>query len=333
MVKIDYDFVYLRTENARMPLKEISKNIKKTPQRLKYTWSVLEKNKIIRDPYCIFDYSYFGLILFRVYFRSAYTKEREKDFVINELFDNPYVVSIHELTGEFDLVVEFISPNPSRFNKELKKIINTYPTLNDYKILLNVVTYVYPRHYLTKKTNLQSIYVERILGGDRVTELFNKNELMVMKNLLNDSTARLTELSKKSNLNIKTVRTILKNLRKRNIIKGFKYILETSSLNLNTSRLFIKLHNLSIEKEAKLMEFLLNTKEIVQVNKTVGDWDIEIGVEAFDQNRVRQLIFQIREEFKELIERFNLIELYKCNKKSYLPQYLFIEKEKVEIVN
>lgn len=81
------------------------------------------------------------------------------------------------------------------------------------------------------------------------------------------------------------------------------------------------------------MEFLLNTKEIVQVNKTVGDWDIEIGVEAFDQNRVRQLIFQIREEFKELIERFNLIELYKCNKKSYLPQYLFIEKEKVEIVN
>src|SRR3989338_9837644 len=140
MPKLDLELLYLRGENARIGLQDLSHHLKRTPQRLKYTFSVMEKEGILRDPYCVFDYSYFGLILFRVYFKGGYISEQDKTGIISTLRENPYVISIYELTGEYDLCVEFASPNPSRFNKELKKISNLHATLTDYKIVLNVVT-------------------------------------------------------------------------------------------------------------------------------------------------------------------------------------------------
>src|SRR3989338_5041148 len=142
MVKINTDIIYLRSENARMSVKEISNYLNKSPQRLKYSIDVLEKEDILKNPYCIFDYSYLGLLLFRVYFKGAYTSEKDKMRIIEELQKNPYIVLIYELSGEFDLTLEFASPNPSKFNKELKKLSELSKSLSDYKIVLNLVTHI-----------------------------------------------------------------------------------------------------------------------------------------------------------------------------------------------
>lgn len=327
MTKIDYNLVYLQSENARISLKELSKNLRKSPQRLKYTVNSLKKEEILRDPYCIFDYSYFGLILFRVYFRGAYISEQEKANILIELKNNPYIVSIYELSGEFDLIVEFASQNPSKFNKELKNLSVYIPTLHDYKIVLNLVTYICPRHYLVKSENLQSFNVEKIIGGDRERELFNSNEMIIMKNLLLNPTIRYTDLAKKSSLNVKTGRSILINLKTRKIIRGFEYITNTNKLGIHKFRLFLRLHNVSPERDVQLIEYILKIKEVVQINKTVGDWDMELDIEALDKGRIRQLVTQLREEFKDIIERFNLIEFYDYYKRSYLPLFLFNEEK------
>lgn len=327
MVKFDYELIYLHSENARMGLKELSHHLKKTPQRLKYSLSVLEKENVLINPYCVFDYSYFGLILFRVYFKGVYLNEQEKLRLINELIDNPYITSIYELTGEFDLVIEFASPNPSKFNKEFKKIVTATNGLNDYKIILNSVTYAYPRNYMIKNPNLQVISMEKIIGGDRERELFNLNEKKLIKNLILNPRIRINELAKKCELNVKTVKTIFKTLTKKNIIKGFKYNLDINKIGINKSRLFLKLHNLSLERESELMHYMLNTKEIVQVNKTMGDWDIEVDIESLDKSKIRYLIIELREKFIDLIEKFNIIEFYKYYKRSYLPSYLFKDEE------
>ena len=326
MTKIDYNLVYLQSENARITLKELSKNLRKSPQRLKYTINSLKKEEILRDPYCIFDYSYFGLILFRVYFRGAYISEQEKANILIELNSNPYIVSMYELSGEFDLIVEFASPNPSKFNKELKNLSVHIPTLHDYKIVLNLVSYICPRHYLTESENLQSFNVEKIIGGDRERELFNPNEMVIMKNLLLNPTIRYTDLAKKSSLNVKTGKSILINLRTRKIVRGFRYIINTNKLGIHKFRLFLRLHNVSPERDVQLIEYILKIKEVVQINKTVGDWDMELDIEALDKGRIRQLVTQLREEFKEIIERFNLIEFYDYYKRSYLPLFLFNEE-------
>ena len=244
--------------------------------------------------------------------------------IIEKLSKNKYVVSMYELSGEFDLAIEIESPNPSRFNKELKRVSDLIPTLKNYKMVLNIVTRIYPRNYLiTNNMALLGLPLEVIIGGDRPIETFGKNEMKVMKVLLDNPKIRFTKLAKESKLNIKTSRSILKSLEERKIIRGYKYIVDTNKLNVQKFRLFLRLHNLGQEREKELLDYALKKKEIVQINKTVGDWNMEIDIEAFEKKTIRKITSEIREKFKDLIETFIIIEFYKYYKKSYLPSYLF----------
>ncbi len=56
MTKIDNALIYLRSENARISLKQLSRRLNKSPQRIKYSLSVLEKEEILSKPYAVFDY-------------------------------------------------------------------------------------------------------------------------------------------------------------------------------------------------------------------------------------------------------------------------------------
>src|SRR3989344_6220480 len=322
-MKIDYDLVFLKSENARKRLKDLSKILRKTSQRLKYNLDVLNKEGILKDPFVVFDYSYFGLILFKVYFKGGYVSEKDKANIIKELYQDPYIASIYELTGEFDLALELLSPNPSKFNKELKRIITKFPTLSDYKIILNLVTHIMPRDYLAEKANIQDFSQEKVIGGDRVPESFNNSEMIVMKSVLLNPAIRISDLARETDLNSKTVKSILNKLEKRNIIKAYRHILNTDKIDVQKFRLFLRLHNLNMDKETRLINFLRQSKEVVQVNKTVGDWDLEIDAESFDKVKIRKLIISLREEYKEIIEHFNLIEFHTYYKRAYLPFYLF----------
>ena len=327
MGKIDNSLVFLSSENARIKLKDLSRILKKSQQRLKYSIMMLEKEGIIGNPHCVFDYSYFGLILFRIYFKGGYIGERDKASIVRKLSGNAYIVSVYELNGEFDLAVEVLAPNPSKFNKEFKRLISTMPTLNNYKVLLNLVTHLYPRSYLAKDDILMNaVQQEIIVGGDRKIEQFNDNEKIIMKCLLENPRTRYTALAKKADMNVKTAMTALKNLQNRKVVRGFKHTIDTNKLDITKARLFINLHNLSQERENELMQFLMHAREIVQVNKTLGDWDMEIDVESFDKARLRYFTVQLRENFKDLIENFNMIEFYHCYMRSYLPMYLFKEE-------
>jgi DNA-binding Lrp family transcriptional regulator len=324
MVDFDYRLISLIGENARMSLKDIAYELKKSSQRVKYNLKIIEKGGIIRNPYAIIDYSYFGLILFRVYYKNGYISEGDKTRIINELKENLHIVSIYELTGEYDIAVEFASENPSRFNKELKKVVNIAPTLTDYKIVLNFVTYIYPRNYIPGCEKLNIYETDKILGGDREKEIFTRTQLDIIKSLVLNPKIGYCALAKEVGLNVKTVKKVIFDLEKKKIIRGYKYIIDTNKLNFASNRIFVKLHNLKKEREEELMQFMSRKKEVVQVNKTIGDWDLEIDIESLSPAKNRYIILRFREEFRDLIERFNIIEFSTVYKKSYLPLFSLI---------
>lgn len=329
MAKIKNNLIFIYGENSRIKIKELASLLKQSSQLIKYSLNTIEKECLVYSPYCVFDYSYLGLILFRVYFKGAYIGEKEKLDIIKKLTENDYVVAVYELSGEFDLVIEVMSSNPSRFNKVLKNLSDIIPTLRHYKIVLNLVTHLYPRVYLTKDDALQSYVPQQIIiGGDRTIAAFSESELAVMKNLLDNPKSRMTALAKKSNLNTRTAKSVLQNLTKKNIIKGFKYIIDTNKLDISKFRLFLKLHNMSKERDNELMNYMSKTKEIIQVHKTVGDWELEVDLESLDKTRIRKLTIEMREIFKDIIETFNIMEFYHYYKRSYLPKYLFEKQEK-----
>jgi DNA-binding Lrp family transcriptional regulator len=331
MTKIDYDLLFIYSEDSRRKIKEISTILQKTPQRLNYSLDILKEKRFIFYPHTVFDYSFFGLILFRIYFKGGYVSERDKGRIISRLEQNPYVTAIYELSGEYDLTIDMQAPNPSRFNKELKHLVTDIPTLNNYSIVLNIVTHLYPRLYFIKKAKVQTAVPQHIIiGGDRKTEQFSETEMKIMEAFLEHPLIRYAKIASESAKNIKTVMHAYRELKKRMIIRGFKIIVNTNQLDIHTRRLFLKFHNMSQEREQELMEYFMKTREVVQVSKTVGDWEMEVDIESFKMQRIRFLIIELREEFKDLIQTFNVTEFYQYHKRQYLPRFIFDESDEKE---
>ncbi len=330
MRKNNNALIYFISENSRMTIKDIGVILKKSSPRLKYNIRALEKSGILKEHFTIFDYSYFGLILFRVYFKGGYISDADKRRIIDELEKNQYIIGIYELTGEYDLVVEFASPNPSRFNKELKNIASLKPTLSNYKIVLNLVTYIYPRDYLIrgiKRLSRENPYSELIIGGDRKQEDFTRQELAVIHSLLKIPSARLTRLADGSDINIRTLKRIMQNLSERKIMRGTKRLVGIHKLGINRVRLFLRLHNVSKRGDQEITEFMQKTKEIILLNKTVGDWDMEIDIETDDRAEARKIIQNIRQRFIGMIAGFNMMEFDFYYKRTYLPEFLFQDEK------
>jgi DNA-binding Lrp family transcriptional regulator len=326
MAHFNHYLIFIEAENARSKLRDVSVALKRSPQRLKYSLKTLEKERILNNTHCVFDYSYFGLILFRVYFKGGYISDDDKAAIVKQLMEIPSVVSIYELSGEFDLAIEMESKNPSRFNKELKRVTDLVPTLNSYKILLNIVTHIYPRLYLAHELQLipemeQSI----IVGGDRDSQVFSSNEKALMRVLQANPRMRHSRIAKASAMNIRTMKECYKNLRDKKIIRGFKHMIDCQKLGISKVRLFLKLQNMTQERDAQMLSFMARMSEIVQVNKTVGDWDMEVDIESFDKTRTKFIVNDLRSTFKESIASFNFIEFNTFYKKSYLPDNLFDE--------
>jgi len=314
------------SENSRMKIREIASVMKTSPQRVKYWMNSIESESVVRNPFCVFDYSYFGSILFRVYFKGAYVGEKDKELLMKTLMENSSVVSVYEFSGEFDLVVEMLCPNASRFNKVLKSLSNSLPSLRHHKIVLNMVTHMYPRFYLTDKDMLKlHMPQEIVIGGDRGVESFTKSELAVMSALLENPRLRLSSLAEKSGMNVKTAKSVVKNLSERKIIRGFKHVIDIDKLGVSRFRLFLKMHGVSQERDDQILDYLLKHPNIVQMHRTVGDWDMEIDIESLDKTSARKLVADLREKFSDVIENFSIAEFYHYYKRSYLPKYIFTE--------
>lgn len=331
MPKKSDDFLFLSSEDARFKIKEYSQILKISSQLAKYKHSILLKDATIYKPYCIFDYSYLNLILFKAYFKNTYISEKDKARIIKELSNHEYIVAIYELGGEFDLVIEMLAPNPSRFNKIIKELTDSLPTLKNYKMLLNIVSHIYPKTYLSKNKKLTDKFTKNIIiGGDRDYEQFSNYEKKVISTLFNNPTSKYTTISNESKINIKTLKKTWLDLSKKNFVKGFKYLININSLEIHRLRLFLKLHNLTKEKEELLLDYLKKTPEIVSSHKTLGDWDLEIDIESFEKTINRKIIINLREEFSEIIENFNMMEFLYFYKREYLPKFLITEWQKLE---
>ena len=147
--------------------------------------------------------------------------------------------------------------------------------------------------------------------------------LEILKHLSHSPKIRFSTLAKKSNLNIKTATKILHQLEKNKIIRGYKYNVNLQKLNGYQCRLFLNLHNVSQEREADMLQYFLRCKEITQTNKSIGDWDIEVDIESIDRSKIRFLTLEIREKFKDIIQSFNIMQIYEYYSRKYLPDYYF----------
>jgi DNA-binding Lrp family transcriptional regulator len=284
----------------------------------------MEKD-IISKFYPLIDYSKLNLLQFRVYFKVNYITEGKLKELINFLEKEEQTGWTASCGGSYDLICTFFAFNPSSFNKKLKEIIEEFPDLiKNYDILTTIVIRNFGRKFLSK-TNENPKQI--ILGGDREPEEIDEKDRVILEILDKNARETSVKIGNKIGVNYKTVLNRIKELEKREIIKGFGQILNLTNANYHSNLLMIRYHNISSKLEDKLIKYLHVHPNIISAVKTIGKWDVEIEIETLDEEDLRKIEIEIRHNFALLIHEIESIPLYQTHTKTFLPN-IFLSSNK-----
>ena len=126
----------------RTPLTEVSKKCKVSRDQVEYTLNKYESNSIIRKYLTIFNYSLLGYNEFIIVWMNA-PKNKEK--IKKNLEEMKNVVSIGEISAEYDFFVNFVFKNKQEFEDTFYKLLQKNK-IKDYDIFLTTYSNLYPQY-------------------------------------------------------------------------------------------------------------------------------------------------------------------------------------------
>ncbi len=304
--------------DSRTPLSRIGKSIRKSQQMVNYTVNSLIEKRILNGFYTILDYSKLGLLNFRVFFKLNYHNQKNFQELINYVKSDQHTSWVISCGGRYDLVCTFLTLNPSQFNKTLKGIIAKFPDqIQSYDVLTTIVIRWFGKKHMFKDQLKEIIY-----GGDREKESVDKNDLRILDELSQDARKSTVRIAEKLAITPKTVIERMKRLQKREIILGFKPLMNLRRFGTEVTTLLIRYHNFSISMENRLVNYLKVHPNVFCIVKTLGEWDIEINVETADPMEFRKVEMEIRQKFSQLIQHIESVPIYRTHKLNYFPGFL-----------
>ena len=121
-----------------------------------------------------------------------------------------------------------------------------------------------------------------------------------------DLNARQTdkEIARKVGLSREAVRYRIERLEKKGYINYFMTILNTMKLGFEWYRTFFKFQNVSLDKEAKIINWLM--KHASWVTKVEGKWDLNTGIFCKNVYEYRDLINEFLLKYSVYIERYEV---------------------------
>lgn len=322
-LKQDYREILFQLErDARNSLTDIGKKTGKSQQTTSYAVNSMEESGAIQDYYPLFDYTKFGfngyLSLFRV---NTFSREKIEELV--QMFqENEMVAWVQRLAGGWDLLVFFLAPNASYFNKEFKSLVSEYPEqLRTYSILTTVVIHDMERTYLSRESNFETR--DTIIGGDRNVFKLKDEEKETCRILGQDPKKSTVEMGEELDVTSKTVIDRRKSLEERKLVKGYRPLLGLRELDVSTTLLLISYTKQDAEKEDELVDYCKAHENVTLLMKTFGDWDVMIRLETEDREKKQKVVHSLRERFEEVIMDYDTLEILEDIKKSYLPPGFF----------
>ena len=299
------------TRNSRLTTKEIGKGINSSQQSVSYLLGSLKNKKLIERSVTIVDPIKLGYISVLVGFNFLIQQQANIKEIINELKEVEAIVSIEEGKEGIDLLVEYLSPNLSSFNKTHSEIIyKYYLKLKTAFIFPIIVSHNYHKNYLIRKFDA----TDNILHGDRLLIDMTDKESKVLHELVKNPDKKLIDIAESTNIPIKTAVKIKKSLEKNKIIKGYTAILNFSKLGIKREIIFLRFSGEGIREIDKFAEYTKYNKNIINYFKIIGEYQIGIIAESLKEV---EMIKDIRANF--LIENYKIIKSEKIHKKTYLP--------------
>ena len=132
------------------------------------------------------------------------------------------------------------------------------------------------------------------------------------------------EIAKKIGLGKDSVIYRINKLQEISIIKQFHTVIDVGKLGFISFRLYLKLQNITPEKEAEIIEFLKNQKIVTWLVSIDGEYDLGMWILTKSTKEMNQLWRELLKKYRDFIEKRWLTIFTKV---SYFPRAYIVEKK------
>lgn len=158
----------------------------------------------------------------------------------------------------------------------------------------------------------------------------------IINNLIENSRQNYSQIARKVGASKEVVRYRIKNLEKKEILKGYKILINYKIIGLQLYELILKLKKVAQEKEKKFIEFLKNSK-VLSYGNCIGEFDFNIFLAVNDNEKLIKFIDYIKKIFGEDIESIDILinvrEEYIFGKYIKLKKDITIKDVEIKLLN
>lgn len=320
--KFDLKLIAELEKDARQTHSQIAKRLKTSQQVISYRMKQLEKKKVIGGYYTIINLTKLGYTSYRTMIRlSNITSQKHKE-ITDYLGKNPNVLWIIECGGRWDLIVNFMAQNIIHYDKLLKNFKNRFPEqIQNCDVLTTLEVLYFGRNYFTKTSRSLKL---PSFGGEWKTEKIDKKNLEILNLMSENARMSAVEISAKLNISPNTIILRIKEMKRKEIIQGFKPLLHLENTLYEEYKALVKLHNITENKEREIINNLKDNFNVVGVVRIIGLWDFEIEFGTETKHEMLELTRAFRDKFKEVIKDIEIVPLFHEYRYNFFPKDVLI---------
>jgi len=256
-------------ENGRATTTALAKKIGVSQEVANYRLSRLKKTGLLKRVIPIINLAALGYDTFRLQLRFGPMNEATKEKFVAQAVRTPQLSWFVRLAGPWDVVLLFSSQSIQEFSKIYNELIDDWGTHIDEK-LLTIVTKIqhFPPTFL-----LGGTHNPLIVGTNTQRHALEPNQAKILKQLLFDGRKPLLEIARETSLSMATVKYHVELLQKRNVLLGFRPLLDYKTLQYDYFKVTIELQNPN--ERQQLEQRLLANNNIVYITESLGKYDLE----------------------------------------------------------
>lgn len=308
MDKIDQNLLTALDQNPRIALSKLAKRLRVSQQVLDYRLRRMIKEGKITKLAAIVNLKALGLEHYRIFFSFHSKKNYSASDVFSYLKSRKGIYWAAKVGGRYDLVVVLFVKDFEGFDKFIDEFNATFPGLiKDHKACYVTEHRIYRHKYFCEDKICPAIsygYNEEIANIDEL----DKYILDKLKDNCRISALELSSgMPKKSKVSYKTVINRIKALEKNKVILGYRPYIKSEKEKPYIVLLSFK--DYSRESEKSLTSYLGSRKEITQLARLFGVWNLFIHVRIEDNEKLQQLIVELRDKF-DIIDDYEIIPVF-----------------------
>lgn len=291
--------------DARIPISELARKARVSRTVAEYRLKQLEEKGVIRGYFCLLDPSKFGLTVWKLWVSLRPTSQEQRKEFFAYVEKNPRVWWYAECAGIYDAVICVLAKTPHEFNHFFNMLQDKYGRIIiDSSILINVGFEYHTRGFLLGVPSrlIESSFLEKPL-----LKSISHDAMNMLGLLSKNSRMSYAELSKKTGLNVKTIKKTIGELKKLGVIVYFRPSIDTTKIGYENYKVLLYLHNPRGGILPSVVHWCREQRNITAIISCVGPWQLELEAEIDTFRNLVTLLTELKDRFSDIVRRYEIL--------------------------